>query len=415
MVRFVSFRFKQNGTDTAMNRAFTSMQISNGHAIVRCIILGLYLLVSGTSAQTVFTEDFETASLDAIAARWDEARFREHMSLSTDVPPGSPGVQSLMMTSEIGVNTGGHLYKMFREGFDSLYARFYVKFGSTHHPVHHFVHMGGYNPPTRWPQGGAGERPIGDERFTTGMEPHGQRWEWDFYSYWMHMRGNPVPNMYWGNAFHPDPPAPVERGQWTCVEFMMKGNDPVSAFNGEQAFWVDGSKVLHLKQGQPNGYWVWDSFHHHPDSSGFEGFQWRSDPDLRINFFWLLYYMTQGPEGQRDTVWFDDVRISTTYSGTLTDVSPVTPASHEIAADMYPNPFSGVLQLRITHGEERVQQISVHDVLGRCVAVLGDGTVRMHQEVLRWDPLDLPGGVYFIRLHGMEGMNVQRIVYQKTE
>ncbi len=236
---------------------------------------------------------------------------------------------------------------MFDRGYDSLYYRFYVKFAITCHPVHHFVHIGGYNPPTRWPQGGAGEKPRGDERCTSGIESMGNRWEWDFYSYWMHMRGNPVPNKYWGNDFNPTPSAKIKRGEWMCVEAMMKLNNPVTSYSGEQALWIDGKKIIHLGKGFPKGYWVWDSFYSHPDSVPFEGFQWSNDESLKLNFFWLLFYMTQGNQGQIDTVWFDDVVVSTTYTGPLTAIEPLQSSLEKIELEQnYPNPFSENTSIR---------------------------------------------------------------------
>jgi hypothetical protein len=96
---------------------------------------------------------------------------------------------------------------------------------------------------------------------------------------------------------------------------MMKMNDPVDALNGEQAFWINGRKVIHLGQGFPNGHWVWDRFYPAPDSTAFEGFQWRNTDVLKLNFFWLSYYMTDGIPGQIDKVLFDDVMVATEYIG----------------------------------------------------------------------------------------------------
>ncbi len=279
------------------------------------VLLFLSGIASGQDNHIIFQEDFEAATPEEISEHWNDSKNVKGMSLSDDVPENSHGIKSLMMTWEPGKNSGGHLYKMFEQGYDSLFARFYVKFGSTHSPVHHLVHMGGYNPPTPWPQGGAGIRPTGNERFHTGIEPIGKKWSWDFYSYWMHMRGSGQPIRYWGNTFHPNPPAKVKLNEWICVEFMMKVNDPPDAYNGEQAFWINGKKIQHLGKGYPNGYWVWDKFIPDADSTGFEGFQWRNNPDLKLNYFFLLYYMTGGIPGKTDTIWFDDVVISTEYIG----------------------------------------------------------------------------------------------------
>ncbi len=274
-----------------------------------CIVFG--------QEKPVLTEDFEESTLKALFSKWDDVVNGEGMAFSEDVPDGSHGSHSLMMSYTPGENTGGHLFKMLPEGYDTLYARFYVKFITNYSPVHHFVKMGGYNPPTPYPQGHAGQRPKGDDTFITGIEPMGKDWHWDFYTYWMYMRGYSDPRFFWGNTFHPDPPAPVKHDEWICVEFMMKMNEPVSSMNGEEAFWINGKKVLDLKKGAPNGYWHWDRWIPDPDSSGFEGFRWRSVPDLKINFFWLSYYMTDGKQGEIDKVLFDDVVVSRHYIGPL--------------------------------------------------------------------------------------------------
>ncbi|RKX72565.1 hypothetical protein DRP43_00395, partial [candidate division TA06 bacterium] len=248
-----------------------------------CLILFFFSIQTVLYTEVVFTEDFEEATINDIITNWTDFSNIEGMSLSGDISSVSSGTKSLIMTSIIGENTGGHLYKRL-DGYDSLYARFYVKISSTCHPIHHFVHMGGYNPPTNWPQGHAGEKPNGDDRFTTGMETMGSSWRWDFYTYWMHMRTNPD-GKFWGNDFNPVPTFHVDKNEWVCVEFKIKCNNPVNSYNGEQAFWINGQLVNHLGEGFPNGYWIWDSFYPNPDSTPFEGFQWRSVDALKVNFF----------------------------------------------------------------------------------------------------------------------------------
>lgn len=130
---------------------------------------------------------------------------------------------------------------------------------------------------------------------------------------WMHMRGCARPDYFWGNIFKPNPPAPINREERICVELMMKINDPVDSYNGEQAFWINGEKIHHFGEGYPNGYWIWDKFIPDPDSLPFEGFQWRNDAKLNLNFFLLLYYMTDGVTEKSDTIWFDDIVVSTKY------------------------------------------------------------------------------------------------------
>jgi hypothetical protein len=272
-------------------------------------------------SDVIFVENFEESTLDAVTSRWESVKSDEIMSLSTDVPDASAGNHSLLMTHIGGRGTGGHLYSRLLPGYDQLYIRFYVKFAPDCYPIHHFFHVGGYNPSTPWPQGRAGSRPAGNKRFTTGIEPCGQKWRWDFYSYWMGMRSSPDKKS-WGHDFINDQNLIAHRGRWTCVELMMKMNDPVTETNGEQALWIDGhpwkkdgQTISHLGKGFPKGKWIWDSFIPNPDGEPFEGFQWRNDEKLKLNFLWILLYITKAPHGHISKVWFDDIIVAKKYIG----------------------------------------------------------------------------------------------------
>ena len=277
--------------------------------------LTLTLTLSAQKNGVVFSEDFESDSKEKMMLNWNTSLNLEGMSFSSDVPPGSKGKQSLMMTYTPGANDGGHLYKMFPEGFDTLYARYYVKFITKYSHVSHFTGMGGYNPPSKFLIGRAGIKPKGTEKFNTAVETSGDKWTWDFYTYWMNMHGYSDPNFFWGNSFRPDPPSRVVHGEWICMEMMVILNNPVDQSNGEQAFWVNGKKIIHLGRGFPEGYWKWDKFNPSPGRGCFEGFQWRNTDQLKINFFKLSYFLTHGKPGEIDKVLFDDVVVSTHYIG----------------------------------------------------------------------------------------------------
>jgi hypothetical protein len=240
----------------------------------------------------VYGEDFEGPRLSDVLERWDDVAHADRMALSTDVPSGSPGRHSLMIVRDGDDSTGGHLYTRLPAAHDSLFVSFAVKFSRDHGPVRHFVTLGGYDPPTRWPQGAAGRRPSGADRFTTGIEPGGRRWEWGFYSYWMEMRGDSAAG-YFGNRFAPEPPVPVVRGEWMHVSVAIRLNEPPDGRNGSQSFAVDGTDL------------------EEPQAVSFPGLRWRSSPDLNLNFVWLLYYVTEHVPGRADTVWLDDLVIAT--------------------------------------------------------------------------------------------------------
>lgn len=287
----------------------------------------------GRDPAVLFAEDFETGDVKAIAKRWGEMSNKggDAVSLADDSAPGSGGKRAIQMTATLNHNTGGHLYTTF-DGVDQMFARFYVKFPEDAGYVHHFVHLGGYRPATRWPQGGAGERPRGDERVTAGIEPFGRNGkvdapgDWNFYAYWHEMKKS-ADGKYWGNSIWPVQQQAAPRGRWQCVEVMMKLNTPGQR-DGRMALWLDGKLVMDVHQGVKRGRWTGMGFDLLGDAAGggeaFEGFDFRTDERLKLNFFWLLYYVTDRavqrhhePAGRRHVVWFDNVVVARRYVGPI--------------------------------------------------------------------------------------------------
>jgi hypothetical protein len=274
----------------------------------------------------LFVERFDAGSLDRILKRWESVKGKPGMSLSKEVPAGSADETSLLMTCVGGQGTGSHLYRRLKPGQKQVFARFCVKFAPDCAPIHHFgTHLGGFNPTTPWPQGGAGQRPRGDRRFTTGVEPFGKSWHWDFYTYWqgMHVHGD---GRYWGTPFLVGgAKPPVAKGRWISVEMMVRLNDPPSASNGEQAFWIDGKLfrrdgqvVSHVGPGFPKGRWTGGWWRPEGGARGaFEGFRWRSVDALDINYVWTYLYITRAPKDHVSRVWFDNIVIAKSYIGPL--------------------------------------------------------------------------------------------------
>ena len=139
----------------------------------------------------------------------------------------------------------------------------------------------------------------------------------------MHRHGD---GKYWGTPFHARAEhPPVEKGKWICVEMMLKMNNPISASNGEQAFWIDGKLfridgqvTSHIGPGFPKGKWTGGWWHPNAqEHSAFEGFQWRTSDDLNINYLWTYLYMTRAPKGHKSIVWFDNIVVATEYIGPM--------------------------------------------------------------------------------------------------
>ena len=303
----------------------------------------------------VFVESFE-GSVDEICRHWEAAAGKPIMSKSDKVVPGSGGQQSLLLTRVAGGTDGymdgGNFYRRLKNekggfGYDQLFFRFYMKFNEEHAPIHHYGSgLVGFYPPTPWAQGGAGERPKADARWSTEVEP-GDFTTWHFYSYWQEMGGSPPRGQTWGNTFEIGvPPRPAVKEKWICLEVMVKMND-IGDSNGEQAYWLDGKlsrnqagKITsYLGKGFPGvGTWTYDKFKPYVTEQGvtwdyqqgrgvpleggkpFPGFAWRSTPELNINAIWLYRYMSQ-PEQGTSKVWWDHLVIAKKYIG------PLTPAS----------------------------------------------------------------------------------------
>jgi hypothetical protein len=290
--------------------------------------------------RVVFVEDFEEHSLEELWQGWETASGREGMQFTKDLPAGSMGKQSLLMERERG--PGPQLYRRLKNrkggwGYEKLFARYYVKFAEDCGEIHHFgTCLGGNNPPTPWPSVSAGQPTDGAKSFWSGIEPFGSRWVWDFYTYWCEMRGSPPRGQTWGNSFVRDDKLRVKRGEWICIEQMIGMNDPQDT-NGEQALWIDGNLAAHLTKDSPKGLWTFDKFTPGKGGEGvrwnrqkegperfsvpeggapFEGYRWRTVPDLNINFVWLYVY-TQKQPGHRMKVWFDHVVVATDYIGPI--------------------------------------------------------------------------------------------------
>lgn len=291
--------------------------------------------------KVVQVEQFEQEDVLALAAQWESVGGKEGMSFTAEVPAGSRGRQSLLMDRQSG--PGGSLYRRLKHpsgagfGYDRIFARYYVKFAEDCAELHHFGPcLGGNLPATPWPSVKAGFRTDGAKSFWSGIEPFGRAWTWDFYTYWGGMQGSPPRGQTWGNSFIRDPELKVVRGRWICVEQMIRMND-VGDTNGEQALWLDGKLVAHLGKGFPTGRWTFDKFEPGKGGDGvrwndekqerepikvpeggapFEGYRWRTVPELNVNYVWLYTY-TEKPAGHRMRVWYDHVVVSTAYIGPL--------------------------------------------------------------------------------------------------
>lgn len=292
----------------------------------------------GEAQTVVFAENFERGALQDIAKSWGHAGNKEGkvQAFSNDVPTGSAGRRSLQMTGTLGVNSGGSLFTTWEPGLDTAFLRFYTRFAEDHGYEHHFVALGGYNPPTPWPNPKAGSRPNGDDRIAVFIDPVGWYGRypppgvWNLYTYWHQMKAS-ADGKYWGNCLQPAKPVPVPRGRWQCVELMIKLNSAPEKADGELALWIDGALAIHVAKGKRHGPWSGMGFQL-VGSGGqvLPGLSLRTSMDLKINHLWLEHYVDPGAQESNkvanpnplNRVWFDDVVVATEYIGPLLPAKP---------------------------------------------------------------------------------------------
>ena len=186
------------------------------------------------------------------------------------------------------------------EGYDRVHFRRYIKFAADYDQGD-LNHVGGglaavAGADRYGGMGSAGIRPSGDDRFTSSFEP----WRaWGrypapgymfLYTYWMDMKRDRDGN-YWGNMLGPAEGDRIvlDRDRWYCLEHMIRAND-VGQANGELAAWIDGKLHIH-----------------------YTGLRWRTNADVKLKRFNIGVYVHRAKKD--NTVWYDDVVLSTGYVG----------------------------------------------------------------------------------------------------
>ena len=275
----------------------------------------------------ILVENFEAGSLDR--DRWQDVRGADHITFTTDPANVHSGTYAGEFTTDQKV-TDATAKTWFMPGYDTVFVRWYVKFADDFGKTSHvFSTLIAQRVNDRWGwtrAGGAGKRPI--DAFWTTFEPVRSKGVpmpgiWHFYTYWpeMHSWQTPEgasagkPNAFYGNNFSTFEPQPVQKGRWVSMEVMLKANTP-GQYDGEQAAWIDGKLVAHFAPGTPRGYWLRDRFFNDPSREPFEGYNWRTRDDVKINCYTMGLYVTPGKGvAQVSRMWYDDVVLATEYIG----------------------------------------------------------------------------------------------------
>lgn len=267
----------------------------------------------------LYAENFDDG-IKNIIGRYTEVKNAAGMSTDkNDVPDGSLS-PALKITNIGAVNDGGHLYKQFKNGFDSVvYLRYYVKYPlSSKGYIHHeSLWFGGYNPSTPYPSPKAGICGLGDKRISVAYEPVNAP-RMDTYVYWGDMKAGGRGLCYGNDMVNGSATAQqLQWDKWMCVEVMIKMNSPVSAYNGELKVWQDGKEVGHWGPEFPKGHWDADSWINTPAGAPFQGFRWRTDDALKINYLWIEFFDDQSPAGASHHIKFGNIVMAKKYIGPI--------------------------------------------------------------------------------------------------
>lgn len=279
-------------------------------------------------------EDFEEGTVAAVTARYDSANNPPGMALVPDIPPKSCGRASMKLTSGANANATD-LYKKLVPAHDEWFVRYYAKYqhGISWH--HTGVWIGGYAPPSPYPNPQAGLKPNGDDRFSVSVEPVygvGQpNPRLDFYNYWMGMHSwmdQPQGSTaYYGNSLVHRNAFTADDDTWICLELHVKLNSDFTSSAGAMLeVWKNDTLVQHFDDSAPLGCWIKDKF----CPTGADGaectaypnlcaqplipldLQWRSTSSLQLDAFWPQNYITQGPDG---SVLYDDMVVAASRVG----------------------------------------------------------------------------------------------------
>jgi|SRR5438477_3799301 len=271
----------------------------------------------GTDPAVVFSENFESP-LTTFSALFTGGGL-SGIATSIDHATASGGVQSVRL---IPNSVNGTLYRQLPTNYDTLYMRYYVKYlGNVSH--HAGAYMGGYSPPSSFPQGDAGlkgVRPNGDKLFISAFEQQGQQGtgqpntHLSTYNNWVDMQGAAFSGLYFGRDMLVTENVPLNFGNWQCVEMRVKMNTTVAGHDGELQLWINGTSIQNFVPGSPVG--AYDSAGNWVSGagSGFPGLQWRDVLTYGINWIKLQNY---SDVGTLFDVLFDDLVVATSRIGCI--------------------------------------------------------------------------------------------------
>lgn len=358
-----------------------------------------------TNTNVIFAEMFEEAVTSSLTSsgNWNQTTtVTSNILFDSSVPPGSIGSQSLRLRT-IDDNTNSNentfIYKKIQPDIlDSVFVRFYVKYDNLTEFHHSGLYIGGKNPPSSTAGLVGGVLVQGNQEFHVGAEIRGaanntptNTSTFGFYNYWMNMKPSAITNTstnqpyYYGNQFLNNITTDdINMNSWNCIEVMVKLNNPVNSYNGELALWVNGVKINHYGYNFPSGTWSYGNFTEGVGTP-FEGYQWRNDAALNLNYIWLKNFNDNNPAGHIGNIYFDHLVVAKKYIGPMNLSTNIKNALIEKDTfEVYPSPTNDIL-----HFTEELKNIEIYNIIGEKVLSVNTPTKYISVEMLQ-------SGIYFL-------------------
>lgn len=246
---------------------------------------------SNPPAGSVFCEDFESANPKSHFDDYDGNSDSENQVVSETGPSGDSSNKSIRLRVTPGERGGSDLLKVLPNGYDKLYARWYIKFESGFN-FSAPMHGGGLAAGDRNLLGRSGIRPNGNE-YASFIIDHNKQANPYSYSYYRGMYqdcsdpnggcwGDSLPCVYDSGESYCKKPAhrptttlpTYKANQWQCVEQMLDLGTPNTTGqnpNGRLALWLDGGLV-----GDISDLWI------------------RTTSSLKVTMLWLNLFHHDG-------------------------------------------------------------------------------------------------------------------------
>jgi hypothetical protein len=183
---------------------------------------------------------------------------------------------------------------------------------------------------------------------------------------------------------------------------MIKLNNPVTAYNGELKIWQNGILVGYWGPGFPNGHWLKDKWYNNPSDLPFQGFRWRTDANMNINWLWFEFFH-DNPGAPSSSIKFAHLVVAKKYIGPIhSSVTGINNPEGISAIRVFPNPSSR--NFNIT-GLPLKSELRVFNTLGEEVIsqkpCSSDTTI---------DLTDFPSGIYFVKIIDESTVYTEKIV-----